>query len=275
MKKSISILFVSAIFLLMTACNNKNSQTESTSGQDENQTEIVPSKEETQLKDFVEMINLQCPLPMGTWCTAEKMEYDSGVVKMVFTVSDGLMNFNAIKDNDEEFRANMLISFANNQDSYFTQMFEYIIDANAAFEIELETRAGENYKMHFTTDELKENMPDGDADPEKLLQAMLFNTKIQLPQKVDEGTTLTDVKMDDKYFTYVYKCDESIVDISVLRYNSALVKLTILNRVINPMDPVMKTMRELLKATNHGMAYKYVGAKSGQSYTIYIKADEL
>ena len=275
MKKSISILFVSAIFLLMTACNNKNSQTESTSGQDENQTEIVPSKEETQLKDFVEMINLQCPLPMGTWCTAEKMEYDSGVVKMVFTVSDGLMNFNAIKDNDEEFRANMLISFANNQDSYFTQMFEYIIDANAAFEIELETRAGENYKMHFTIDELKENMPDGDADPEKLLQAMLFNTKIQLPQKVDVGTTLTDVKMDDKYFTYVYKCDESIVDISVLRYNSALVKLTILNRVINPMDPVMKTMRELLKATNHGMAYKYVGAKSGQSYTIYIKADEL
>lgn len=275
MKKSIFILFISATFLLMTACNNKNGQTGGFFNQVENQTEAAPSKEETQLRDFVEVINLQCPLPMGTWCTAEKLEYDSGVVKMLFTVSEGLMNFNAIKDNDEEFRANMLINFANNQDSHFKQMFEYIINANADFEIELETRAGENYKMHFTTDELKENMPDGDGDPEKMLQAMLFNTKIQLPQKVDEGMTLTDVQLNDKYFTYVYQCDESIIDFPTLRQNSALVKFSILNEIINPMDPVMKAMRELLKSTNHGMAYKYVGAKTGQSYTIYIKADEL
>ena len=264
MKKSICILFVSALFLLLAACSNKNSQTEA-----------APSKEETQLRDYVEVINQQCPLPMGTWCTAEKMEYDNGVVKMVFVVSDGLMNFNAIKDNDEEFRSNMLITFANNQNSYFKQMFDYIVDANAAFEIELETRAGENYKMHFTADELKENMPDGAGDSEKMLQAMLFNTKIQLPQEVDEGMILTDVKLDDKYFAYEYECDESIYSISALRSNSALIKLKILNSIIDPTEPVMQSMRELLKSTNHGMAYKYVGAKSGQSCTIYIEADEL
>lgn len=235
---------------------------------------FLACKNDSQLKEMVREMNKICPIPMGEWLTIENVTYDNNTVTMTYIVQEGFLDFDGVRANEEAFRNNMLMGYANNTEQGFNMFFDAIINAKANMCMVYKSKDGNSYSMQFTYDELKANRAGENADPEALLKTMVDNARLQTPQIVDEGLIMTDVTIDAKYYTYVYSCDESNYDIDYMKENLGMVKEEILNG-LSENNSIMKSIFELLKSTNRGIAYKYVGSVSGKECTIFIDPSEL
>ena len=136
----------------------------------------------------------------------------------------------------------MLSTYANNTNDSFKKMINAIIKAKANFNLIFKsTDNNDSYTCRFTYDELKSAMGKNNPNVEDKVQAIIDNTKLQLPSQVAEGITITDVAIE----------------------------------TINNNDAILKDLVATLIQSNLGMAYKYVGSKSGKTCTITIDTAEL
>lgn len=230
---------------------------------------------DSDLKKMVKTFNEICPISAGDWLTMEKADYKDNTVILTYTVSEDLIDFEGIKANEESFRRNTLIGYANNTDEGFLKLLDAIIKADADMEIVMNSKNGESYNMHFSAEELKENRAGDNADPEILLNTIADNARLQTPQKIDEGMFLTDVLVDEKYYIYVYSCDEPEYDIESMCETESLMKDVLKNDIFGSNDPILKKLLDLIKETNRGIAYRFVGSPSGKTYTLYFEPNEI
>lgn len=70
-------------------------------------------KNDSQLKEMVREMNKICPIDMGEWMTMENVTYDNKTVTMTYTVEEGMIDFDGVRANEEAFRNNMLVGYAN------------------------------------------------------------------------------------------------------------------------------------------------------------------
>lgn len=263
MKKITSYLVYAVMEVMMLACGNNNSNNE------------IQFDDDSELRDIVYEINKTCPVSAGDYITIEGFEYADHEVTITYLIKNGALDINAIRANEKTYHNNMLVSFANNSDKDFKKMIDLIIRADAGMNLMFSDGNGDSYTLHFTATELKENRPDDNADPEKLLKSMADNTRLQTPMVIEEGVVMTDINLDDNYFTYIYSCDESLIDMDVLKKNSAKMKEMILENASNMNDLTITQQCNLLRKTNRKFAYKYVGSSTGKVCTIYVSPDEL
>lgn len=231
-------------------------------------------KNDSQLKEMVREMNKICPIDMGEWMTMENVTYDNKTVTMTYTVEEGMIDFDGVRANEEAFRNNMLVGYANNTEQEFNMLLDAIVKAKADLCLVVNSEDGDGYSMQFSYDELKANRAGENANPEALLITMAENTRLQTPQIVDDGLVMTDVTIDAKYYTYVYSCDEADYDINFMNGNIASVKEEIL-KGFSEDNSVMRSMFDLLKATNRGLAFKYVGSSSGKVCVVCLEPYEL
>ena len=236
---------------------------------------LVGCNNGNELKKIVFEIDKRCPYSLGDWATLDQVKYVDNLVTMTYTTSEGIIDYDAVKANEEAFRTNTLMSYANNSDAGFKKMIDAIIKADADLNVVFNNEVGEEITMHFTSDELKTNRPTSDADPEKQLKSIMESTRLQTPSVVDEGLVLTDVVLDANYFTYVYDCDESEYDIDEMLSNIQEMKEAVLEDAIESGGTLAKNFFNLLKITHRGLAYKYVGSTSGKTCLVCFEPDEL
>jgi len=226
------------------------------------------------LKTIVQEMKEQCPLDMGEWAILDDVDYFENVVTMTYTVDDGLMDFDNIRANEEAIRNNVLIGYANNSNEGLKMLLNAIVKADAGLCLVYNSTSGEHYEMRFTADELKLNKPTSDADKDVYLKTIVDNTRLQLPMDVEEGMVMTDVYFDREYLTYVYLCDEMLYDMDILKENLALVRSEIVEALMTE-DALLVQTLELLRATNRGIIYRYVGNISGKTCSVCVEHDEL
>ena len=222
---------------------------------------------DSELKKYVREVQKECPVILSENVSMDKVKYKNNTVTLLFKISDEVMDFNAIHANEQTFKNNMLIGFANNQSDFFKKFFNAIIDADANLDIIFKTPSGENLFLHFKTDELKVYRPDENANPETMVKINYENSKLQIPKDFGNGIVLTDVILDDQYYTYVYECDESMIEIDSLK--TPMVKSFLSLEIAN--DKTLLYLYSLLQLTNRGLAFKYIGKTSGKSETISFK----
>ena len=227
------------------------------------------------LKELVRYLNSRCPHPISENLSIEKVNYSNGNVTMVFVIHGNMFNFDAAHSNEQAFRDNFLFVFANYSDEAIQNFSEMLVEEKANLIIVLKNDKGDKYTMRFTNMELKMVVDNIDKDTDVLLQSIISNTKLNLPRQTENGVVMTDALMENGYFTYVYTCDESIIDIDLLQANDALIKGMLKKRLYEKQDIGVEKICEILKATNRGVAFKYVGTTSGKSYTCRIESDEL
>ena len=172
---------------------------------------------------------------------------------MTYVIYGGYYNFDAIRANDQVFRNNFLIMIANNTNPTIQTFIELLLDAKADLTIVLKNDKGEKYSMHFVAEDLKNIMGNPDKDLNVFLQSMIANTKLNLPIKIEEGITLTDIFLENGYCIYVYTCDESILKIDLLQANDAALKTIMKRELYEKPDLVMKSICEMLRSTNNGL----------------------
>lgn len=228
---------------------------------------------DSELRKAVEQFSKSCPTSLGEYATLDNVDYENHTVTMYYTMADGIFNFDALKANDKSFRNNMLKSYANNNEKGFAMFIDEIIKANAGMRLVFKDHQGNSHEMLISPEELKKNRPNPDASPDEMLKAMTDNTKLQLPEEVDECMIMTDVILDDNNYIFVYNIDESLYDIDIMRENSEIIKGEMLKELKS--DPLMTKTCNLIKKTGRGLVYKFVGLSSNDTYSLYISNNEI
>ena len=96
-----------------------------------------------------------------------------------------------------------------------------------------------------------------------------------LPETIDEGLIMTKIVIEGNYLVYICSVDEDEYDIDMIRESKNEVKKSIKKELLNPNDSDIQYIRRMCKKYHKGIAYRYVGLDSRDSYTIYISSKEL
>ena len=226
------------------------------------------------LRTMVDEFNKQCPLSLGLAGTMDSATYNANTVAIYYTIPAEYIDLDMIRQNEQAFHDNMLITYANSQEESFKMLLDAIVNARANMDVVMNNTDGDSYTFHFTANELKANQPDSDGDIETYMKTFIESTRMQLPIEIGSGITFTDVTLDDKYFTYHYECDEDIIDMDILQDGFSNNREEVISN-IDVTDPTMAQLLKKIKASNRGYAMIYTGKTSGKTAILTIESDEL
>ena len=227
------------------------------------------------LREIVGRLNNLNKANTGDAFRFDKAEYDGHVVTLTYLVAKGGFNFNGARSNEESFRNNMLLSYANNETDEFKKLLEAIVESDAELKIVINGDYNESFTMRYTTKELKECLSNADADPLLRLKVFVDNGKFQTPMDCGDGMTMTDIYYDARYMAYEFECDELIIDIDDLNLNKNVLKVSMLEFISNSDDFMNQAIYDLLVKLHYGVIFKFVGSLSGDDCTIYIEPNEV
>ena len=118
---------------------------------------------------------------------------------------------------------------------------------------------------------------DDSDDTETVLRLALTYAKASLPEEIDEGIILTDVKLTDDCFLYIAECDEDVVDIDILNAVKGELQKEIASSLQEEIanDSDIQEFVKYCKKARKGIGYKYVGTTSGKSCIVKIPYSKL
>ena len=121
------------------------------------------------------------------------------------------------------------------------------------------------------------NTSDDSDDPGVVLRLAIEYAKSSLPTKIDDGIIMTDMQLTSDCLLYVAECDEDIVDIDELNALKSEIKKQMKSDIRTEVksDPEYQDFIDECKNARKGIAYKYVGSKTGKSCTVKIPYTEL
>ena len=225
------------------------------------------------LQQLVEELNSECPIPLGAIGQMDDAKYVGDLVTFNYTLA-GSVDINSFRDKGEQFHQFMLDNYRNNSDENFRQLLKAIVAADAALDVVFGVE-GDSYKLHFTNEELSQNLPSFVGDPETYLQSALQTTRMQLPLTYSEGVVCTRVELDGNYFTYYFDCDESLLNIADMQRSVEENREGMKALITSSNDPSFIKMMNMLKQSHRGLRYLYQGTTSGAVAVVAIESDEL
>ena len=226
------------------------------------------------LKILVENLNNGCPIPLGAMGHMTKAEYDGSTVTFNYLLT-GLFSAESFEQNQEQFHQYMFDSYRSNSDESFRQLLNAIVNAKADLDVVFTLENEKEITLHFTYDELANNMPAYVGDPETYIQSILQSTQLQLPFTYAEGMVCTRIELDSAYFTYYFDCDENLFDINEMKYSAEQNHDAMREMLTTSSDPSFVRMMNTLKATQRGLRYFYIGTTSGKEAVVTIESEEL
>ena len=227
-----------------------------------------------QLKLMVESLNNECPIPLGAMGHMTEATYNGTTVTFYYLLT-GLFDATTFEQNQEQFHQYMLDNYRGNSDESFRQLLNAIVNANADLDVVFSAEGAKDITLHFTCNELSDNMPSYIGDPETYLQSIIQSTRLQLPLTYSEGMVCTRIELDSAYFTYYFDCDETLFDINEMQYSAEQNHDAVKDMLTASSDPSFVKMMNMLKATQRGLRYLYTGITSGKEAIVTIESEEL
>ena len=231
------------------------------------------NENQKQLQQLIGELNAECPIPLGAIGQMDNAKYANDVVTFNYTLA-GSVDINSFRNKGEQFHQFMLDNYRTNSDEGFRQLLQAIVAADASLDVVFGVE-GDSYKLHFTNEELSQNVPSFVGDPETYLQSALQTTRMQLPLTYSEGVVCTNVELDSHYFTYYFDCDEALLSIADMQRSVVENHEGMKEMITSSSDPSFIKMMNMLKETHRGLRYRYQGSTTGEVAEVAIEADEL
>lgn len=105
------------------------------------------------------------------------------------------------------------------------------------------------------------------------IEKAIAKERKNLPISLDKGASMTDIQLEGNYIVYTLKCDESVLDIDALKAKKALVKESLITAFTESSQ--LRSFLRICRKAKKGVAFKYVGKKSGKVCTIRVSYKEL
>lgn len=110
---------------------------------------------------------------------------------------------------------------------------------------------------------------------ESTLEMVIRYANQGLPEEVEEGMTMEKITLEGDYITYTCSVDEDLYSISDIRATQNEIKRNMKEYLFGTDNSNVNEFRSICKSNHKGAAFKYVGRKTGNSHTIYIKPSEI
>lgn len=229
-----------------------------------------------QLREFVLLMNSQCPIPVGSTVNITSMSLDSGDILMELAPNQQLTSgFKQATLNADDYRnvftALLPTSFDLMPDTRV--MYKMFVDAGAGMKIVIKSGNGSEPSVtRLSNAELSKALTDT-PDYKKAAEIQARFTNMICPAKMGYATT-TGVKIKDNSFVTEIIVDEKQVNIDVLSQNQAYSKQAILNVLKAGTElPTIALFFQCAKA-GYDVVYNYVGDMSGKTVSIVITPAE-
>ena len=223
------------------------------------------------IQALVDESNKSFPMQMSEGVMATGLDLEGDNIVFKYIVKEDAMNLDAV-ENDKESMKSSLSMMLNNGSS--RKLVEIAADEGVGFIFEYKVSDSDRViRIEMSPDEVKEilNTP---SSPESRLKALIDNTTLQLPLKIDEGLIFTKINNDEKNVVYVYEIDEDKVSLSSLKKNIKNVKDAVVEE-LKGQNVAEKTFMKAVVENNKGLVYQYVGNVSNKTVDVVISLDEL
>lgn len=231
----------------------------------------------SEFEKTVEKINEECPMSMGDIGDVTSIRYEKPNLVMTCDINEDYADLSSMKSRPELVKRNALI-MCQNSTGAIKKLIDMLSKENAGFKIVYRGKAsGTEVSVVITGDEIREgaSTDDSSRDPLLLLRSQIETSNVQMPMQIEDGMTVTKAYLDGDYVVYNVVIDEDMYAVDNIKASKDEVKANIKEALGSGDDPTMKIFVRFCKNAGKGIAYKYVGNRSGESATVYIGVDEL
>lgn len=228
------------------------------------------------LNSIVHYLDAICPLPFGAAGEIVSCKLADDYVVFESVVDEGIVNIDALKDNPDAVRKN-LESTVTNATDYLDTLYHMMADQGKGYKLTYRGKtSGKTFTISLTGKQMKElvSKPSKASNPLEVLTNLVEVTNIQMPMTIAEGLIIDKVYVDDKYFVYNCVTDEELYSIDLLNSNFAETEFDVRD-IVDFTDPTVVNTLETCVAANKGLAYRYVGNKSGKTATMAFSASDI
>lgn len=230
----------------------------------------------TKLQIQLELANKQCPISLGEMGEISGITYEDNVVTFNYEMNEEYIDFDQIKANSTAMKENVIIFLQNSEGAIKNLIAEIKNDGAGLAMAYKGKQSGKTFTITLTPEEIASmsEASQADTEPASALDALLKNANMQLPREDAQGMITEKIVVEGDYVVSMIKVDEEIYSIADLNAGKELTK-EILKETLKGMGPVVDHEMKVYKNAGKGIAYKYIGNKSGEVYLIEIAASDL
>ena len=232
-----------------------------------------------ELKELVEKLNNECPVPLGDFGSVNSVQFDGEKVEMKFTSNEIYAPVSSLSNHQQEVKEMLGVSFSKNEN---TKLVEKIIATGVAFHtIFVGNQTGQRAEFTMTADEFSDALAkySNMNDQQKLIVIMYIGSKIKLPIVIDNITKLEGLSLTSDALKYKYEINDSETGQNIDSAVS-LLKYMILSQMASSLKGGMMGERnrqfyQALISCNQGTEYEYHELQTGKRITFRISTDEI
>lgn len=229
------------------------------------------------LNEILEELQSELPLSLGTMGEITSFSISDGFLLMECSVNEDVVDITSLKKNPSLMKESLrqwLLTPTPQYDVFFDALEEAELGLKFSY---IGKESGERVSCELASTVIKGRSAHmSDYDPQKLLNLQIELASAQLTQKDLEDSDeiiCTKIYRKGKYVIYEYLADETTIEALKMIKPAVLKSLTL--DELNSDDVNISQFRRVCKNAGVGIAYCYIGKKSGKKVKILIPAKEL
>ena len=225
------------------------------------------------INDVVEEFQSELPLSLGTMGEITSFSISDGNLFMECRVNEDVVDIPSLQNNPSLMKENMR-QWLLTPNPQYDVFFDALEDAGLGLKIlYIGKESGERVSCELTSTDIKERAAHlSDYDPEKLLDLQIQMANAQLSLENDDEIVCTKIYRKGKYVVYQFLVDDSTHK-TLKKVKSYMKDIAL--KELNSDDVTISQFRRICKNAGAGIAYCYIGKKSGKKLKILIPAEEL
>lgn len=229
------------------------------------------------INDVVKEFQSELPLSLGTMGEITSFSISDGNLFMECRVNEEVVDIPSLKKNPSLMKESMK-QWMLTPNSGYSFMLDALEEAGLGLKVlYIGKESGERVSCELTSTEIKGRSAHlSDYDPQKLLNLQIELASAQLTQKDLEDSdeiVCTKIYRKGKYVIYEYIADETTIEALKMIKPAVLKSLTL--DELNSDDVTLSQFRRICKNAGVGIAYYYIGKKSGKKIKLLFPAKEL
>lgn len=225
------------------------------------------------INDVVKEFQSELPLSLGTMGEITSFSISDGNLFMECRVNEDVVDIPSLQNNPSLMKENMR-QWLLTPNPQYDVFFDALEDAGLGLKIlYIGKESGERVSCELTSTDIKERAAHlSDYDPEKLLDLQIQMANAQLSLENDDEIVCTKIYRKGKYVVYQFLVDDSTLK-TILEVKSVMKDIAL--NELNSDDVTLSQFRRICKNAGVGIAYYYIGKKSGKKIKLLFPAKEL
>lgn len=236
-------------------------------------------QQKKELKEIVDKMNNDCPLPLGDIGSINSVTFDGETVEMKFTSNETLAPISSLTNHQEEAKEMMALSLTEDASE---KLIDLIIATGVNFRsVFVGTQTRQRAEFSMTADEFKDakekysNM----NDQQKLIIILYIGTKIKLPVVIDDITKLVGLSLTSDALKYKFEVNDAETGQN-MESAISFMKYVTLTQIANSLKEGLigdrnKRFYQALVDCNQGVEYEYHELQTGKRQIFRISTDEI